>query len=456
MLQMASGAFLVPNIQGPAPVSDGDMGDIGGEMDEPSDNCDRVFDGDMGDVGGGMDEPSDNRDRVFAMRLAIRQSSDNRARDLMVMELEDDVPASSTGVVQPSPYALNTPCSFNSPLSRMSMLDPAVLQIVDTLWGSTCELGFAGCEAVVGLLRAADLPPPHLIRPFKRMKTTVESCASRIDDGAPKRKSVVDLQTLGWAQSELYELELPDLQVILTELLTDPRISKKEDMMFEYDASEGLFELNSGACWKAAQQGIPFGTCVSPVNMYMDETKVGFNQGRGYKPWVVTSGNFKLKALSTVAAKSLWDYFPDMPEAPTSEAYHNFHQFVIKHVVDNINDLSAGFPITLHGVTRILVPVLFLCPTDWPEGQTLCSMYKGAAHLANANCRTCLCPRSEYASGLQSGRYRLRTENFVRAKYTRYHDGSMTAGEIEAKQKIYSQYFVKVIVTSKYMLTLFK
>jgi hypothetical protein len=226
----------------------------------------------------------------------------------------------------------------------------------------------------------------------------------------------------------------------LEELLLDPS-NKPEDLQYKFVPSAYLYELSSTPTWRSAQAQIPVGSSLLALSIYSDECAVDFHTRFKFKPWVITLGNFTISARCAISTKRLLGYMPEPPDPPNQRAAHKFYQWVLQQLFDEINSLSGGFYLVVHGVQHNFVPVLFTAPSDWPEGQRFCCMFSGSAGRANANCRHCFCPNADYKN--PDADYVLRTERGMKAKFEKYSHTNQAA----AKEKQYSAYLVKVCLS---------
>ena len=102
----------------------------------------------------------------------------------------------------------------------------------------------------------------------------------------------------------------------------------------------------------------------------------------------------------------------------TSALLRRLYQWTLKQVLDNINSYKNGFTVTLfNGEVKWLVPVFAMMKTDWPEGQQVCNMKRGAT-VSKRVCRVCLCPTDEFANTEKGCGYHRRTSaqtgNFIK------------------------------------------
>jgi hypothetical protein len=389
-----------------------------------------------------LDEVLQNEDvgdhALAQLHLAMENLENVRAAQVV----EQPMPS----LHRPAPSYTDTMAVRNvdDPVWRLTtFMDHGMLHLIDTMWGPTCDLGVSGCEAIIKMLRSPHMPPPDTIPSYGTLRRDVEKACER--PAHHRRHCGKDLTELGWPPGAgMFRFYFNSIEQIMREQLVDPEISKPENMAFEYKYAEYVYELHETRAWKYVQSKLPPGCTVYPVKAYSDDTRMDFNSRFGYKSWVAACGNYLLAVQNKTAAKRLLGFFPSPPaDAPNIEAQHRFYQWVLSELFAEINELSDGVFITVHGVERRFVPVLFVCPSDWPEGQDECTMFKGAAGSAQANCRTCECRGEHFLDPARCFGHPLRTEAATKETMERFLDGGDKAA-IAAEQKRTSQYFVKV------------
>ena len=130
----------------------------------------------------------------------------------------------------------------------------------------------------------------------------------------------------------------------------------------------------------------------------------------------------------------------------TAEFLRQYHQWVIRQYMDNINSYKDGFLVRLfNGTVKWLLPVFCLGKTDWPEGQTFMNMMQGASQCYR-NCRVCLTPTDEFSLTERGLVYERREQEKTDeiAEFWREQVHSKVAGAIgnkQAAQTEISQYF---------------
>ena len=140
-----------------------------------------------------------------------------------------------------------------------------------------------------------------------------------------------------------------------------------------------------------------------------------------------------MSCLCCVLGKRLQGYWPKvefcvdkvdsstMPKA-TKVQLRKLYQWCLKQLLDNISQYRNGFTVTLYnGVVKWLVPVFCMMKTDWPEGQQVANMKRGATGSKRV-CRCCTCPTKAFANTPKGCNYMQRTQFQTEAQNKYWRD----------------------------------
>jgi hypothetical protein len=99
-----------------------------------------------------------------------------------------------------------------------------------------------------------------------------------------------------WIEEQTVEFKFVDVITLIVELLQDNSIASAEHFQWEPTEYTGEYsELASGAWWRDVahrMQSKKLGCHVCPVSFYTDESHPDWRGGSGFKPLVVSCGNY--------------------------------------------------------------------------------------------------------------------------------------------------------------------
>jgi hypothetical protein len=110
---------------------------------------------------------------------------------------------------------------------------------------------------------------------------------------------------------------------------------------------------------------LPPGATLLPIILYMDDTHVNFRGNRSFKPLVVCIGNYKFNASATNDGKRCAGYLPKQKltknDSTLSGPRRALNHALLANLVDNIEDYSGGFYLTLpfESTPRLFVEFIF-------------------------------------------------------------------------------------------------
>ena len=102
----------------------------------------------------------------------------------------------------------------------------------------------------------------------------------------------------------LYLLQFIDVACLVVELLHDTSIASEEHWQWEPAPYTGKYgELNTGSWWRDAafrMKAAEIGCFVCPISVYADEAQPDWRKGTGFKPIVISCGNYVGSVSRTV------------------------------------------------------------------------------------------------------------------------------------------------------------